>query len=125
MSLAYRKLHALILAAALAVAAISFASTSSFAQVVELLYEQRSADSKEGDLFASKQGFEVRWTATGGKFLVKILDANDIELASSAPQSREDDQGPMTGKMPFPGRGEFKIQVEASGPWHVRIVEFN
>jgi len=31
----------------------------------------------------------------------------------------------MSGKMPFPGRGDFKIKVEASGPWHVRIVEFN
>jgi len=61
MNLVHRKIHALVLAVALGVAAISFATSStSVAQVVELLYEQRSADSKEGDLFTSKQGFEVR-----------------------------------------------------------------
>lgn len=125
MSLIHRRIHALVLATALAIAAVSFAASDSFAQVTQLLYEQRDADAKVGDVFTAKEGFEIRWTATGGKFLIKVLDTNDIELASSAPQSREDDQGPMTGKMPFTGRGEFKIQVEASGPWHVRVVEFN
>ncbi len=29
----------------------------------------------------------------------------------------------MTGKMPFEGPDTFKILVEASGPWHVRVVQ--
>ena len=125
MNLVYRKIHALILMAAIVVAVASFASTNAFAQVVTLLYEDRSADSQVGTEFEAGNGpFEIRWSASGGKFLVKLVDGNDLELISSAPQSREDDAaGPMTGKMPFEGPGTFKILVEASGPRHVRVVQ--
>lgn len=124
MSLFHRKLHALVLTAALAIALVSVATTSVFAQTT-LLFEDRAADVKTSTEFAAKGPFEIRWSATGGKFLVKIVDKNDIELISSAPQSREDDQGPMTGKLPFTGPGVFKIVVEAAGPWHVRVVATN
>jgi hypothetical protein len=30
----------------------------------------------------------------------------------------------MTGKMPFSGPGTFRAVIQASGPWHVRIIEF-
>lgn len=125
MQLVYHKIHALILMAALAVAVASFASTNALAQVVTLLYEDRSADAQVGSEFEAGNGpFEIRWSASGGKFLVKLLDNNDLELISSAPQSREDaESGPMTGKMPFEGPGNFKIAVDASGPWHVRVVQ--
>lgn len=120
-----RKIHAFVLCAAIAVAALAFASNSVFAQAVTLLYEDRATDAKTGEIFEAGPGpFEVRWSATGGKFLVKILDANDLELISSAPQSRDgDDAGPMTGNMPFEGPGQFRAVVDASGPWHVRIIQ--
>ncbi|MBO6783096.1 MAG: hypothetical protein JJ899_07475 [Alphaproteobacteria bacterium] len=121
MSLVQRKIHALVLAFAMAIALGSFAVSGAIAQTT-LLYEDRAADAKVGEVFEADGRFEIRWSATGGKFLVKVVDQNDIELISSAPQSREDDAGPMTGNMPFTGPGNFKIVVEASGPWHVRVV---
>lgn len=122
MKLIYRNIHALVLTLAITVALVSFASSSALAQTT-LLYEQRSADSQQGDLFEANGAFQIRWTASGGQFLVKLLDQNNIELISSAPQSREEsDAPPMTGNMPFAGPGNFKVVIEASGPWHVRIV---
>lgn len=92
MNLVYRKIHALILMAVIVVAVASFASTNAFAQVVTLLYEDRSADSQVGTEFEAGNGpFEIRWSASGGQFLAKLADGNDLELISSEPQSREED----------------------------------
>ncbi len=56
-----------------------------------------------------------------------MLDpTNDSKLVASAPQSRDgDDSPPMVGKLPFSRPGQMKFQVEASGPWHIRTIEFN
>lgn len=121
----FRNIHAIVLTLAIVVALAAIAASNATAQVTELLFEDRAADAKEGEFFEAEGRFEIRWTATGGQFLVKLLDQNNIELISSAPQSREgDDSPPMTGKMPFAGPGTFKAVVQASGPWHVRIVSF-
>lgn len=127
MTLVSRKIHAFLLIAAISVAAVSFASNSVFAQVVTLLFEDRSTDSKTGTVFEAQNGpFEIRWSATGGKFLVKVVDENDLTLLSSAPQNRTDASSPpMTGNLPFEGPGKFKMVVEASGPWHVRVIQVN
>lgn len=124
MNLVYRKIHALVLMATIAVAVVSFASTNAFA-LFTLLYEERSADSKVGAEFEAERGpFEIRWSATGGQFLLKVVDTDDNVVVASPPQSRKDaESGPMIGKLPFEGPGTFKIDVQASGPWHVRIVQ--
>jgi len=125
MNLVSKKIHAFVLCAAITVAGFAFASSSAFAQAVKLLYEDRAADAKTSEIFEAGPGpFQIRWSATGGKFLVKILDANNLELVSSAPQSRtEDAAAAMTGNMPFEGPGQFRAVVEAAGPWHLRIVQ--
>lgn len=125
MNIVSRKIHAFLLVAAISVAAVSFASNSVFAQAVTLLFEDRAADNKAGTIFEAQNGpFEIRWSATGGKFLVKVVDENDLVLLSSAPQQREDASAPpMTGNLPFEGPGKFKMVVEASGPWHVRVIQ--
>ncbi|MBT6536749.1 MAG: hypothetical protein HOK98_11260 [Rhodospirillaceae bacterium] len=47
-------------------------------------------------------------------------------MIASAPQARDgDDSPPMVGKLPFSRPGKMKFQVEASGPWHIRVIEFN
>ena len=88
MNTLYRKIHTLILLAAVTAAIASFASTGAFAQVDNLLHEDRSADAKVGSEFeAEPDPFEICWSATGGKFLVKVVDGNDLELISSTPAS--------------------------------------
>ncbi len=121
----FRNIHTTVLTIAFAAVLVAIAATGSTAQVTQLLFEDRAADTKEGSLFEAKGRFEIRWTATGGQFLVKLIDQNGIELISSAPQTREGDEAaPMTGKLPFAGPGTFKAVTQASGPWHVRIVSF-
>lgn len=127
MTLITRKIHALVLTAAIGVATVAFASNSVFAQAVTLLHEDRGNDSKTGAVFESMKGpFEIRWSATGGSFLVKVIDENDLTLISSAPQERKDASAPpMTGNMPFEGPGKFKLVVDGSGPWHIRVIQVN
>lgn len=99
-------------------------TTDAVAQATKLVFEQRSQDAVVTDSFEVTGPFEIRWTATGGKFLVKVLDADsEKEVISSPPQARENEDAPMTGSLPFTGPDTFKLGVEASGPWHIRVVE--
>ena len=127
MNLLSRKIHAFLLIAAICVAAVSFASNSVFAQVVTILFEERDADSKTTAVFEAQNGpFEIRWSATGGGFLVKVLDDKDSSLVSSQPQERKDaGDPPMTGNLAFEGPGTFKLGVVAGGPWHIRVIQTN
>ena len=117
----FKNIHAIILTLAFAVAIACFSTSGAFAQATKLLFEKRSADNDLTEFFPAEFGFEVRWRATGGQFLIKVIDENDKELATSAPQTRDEDASPMVGSLPIAGRGNFKLQVVASGPWHVRV----
>jgi len=87
--------------AAIVVAVASFASTNAFAQVVTLLYEDRSADSQLGTEFEAGNGpFEIRWSASGGKFLVKLVDGNDLELPPLALQRISKGPFPASNSVP-------------------------
>ena len=103
---------------------LSLAANSVHAQVINLLFEARAADAKVGEEFEALNGpFEIHWSATGGKFLVKVLGENGQPKIASDPQPRLDTEPPMTGKMSFSGPGKLKMVVEASGPWHVRVIQ--
>ena len=124
MNILHSKIHALVLTAALAVAMVSFAANSAYAQVINLLFEDRAADVKIGEEFEALNGpFEIRWSATDGKITVRLLGPDGQPKIAGDPQSRLDDEPPMIGKMSFAGPGKFKIAVDASGPWHIRVVQ--
>lgn len=124
----YKNLHAIVLAAAFVVAVVAFSVSGAFAQQAsKLVFEERASDSKTATEFETEGRIEISWRATGGQFKVSVVDPanNDNALISSAPQQRVNaDAPPMVGKMPFSRPGKLKIKVEASGPWHVRVVQF-
>lgn len=122
-----RNIHAIVLTLAFAVAIAGFSASGAVAQATKLVFEERAADSKVAQVFETNGRIEISWRATGGAFQLTVLDpANDSDLIASAPQSREgSDSPPMTGKLPFSRPGPLKFKIEASGPWHVRVIEFN
>ncbi|MBT5569621.1 MAG: hypothetical protein HOJ90_00220 [Alphaproteobacteria bacterium] len=90
-----RQKSALVLTAALAVAMVSFAANSAYAQVINLLFEDRAADVKIGEEFeALNDPFEIRWSATGGKITVRLLGPDGQPKIAGDPQSRLDDEPP-------------------------------
>ncbi len=122
-----KNIHAIVLTLAFAVAIVGFSVSGAMAQGTKLIFEERAADSKVAQEFETKGRIEISWRATGGQFQLTVLDPkDDTRLIASAPQSRDgDDSPPMVGKLPFSRPGKMKFQVEASGPWHIRVVEFN
>jgi len=123
----FRNIHAVVLTLAFVVAIAGFSASGAIAQATKLVFEERSADSKVAQEFETNGRIEISWRATGGKFQFTVLDpTNDSKLIASAPQSRDgDDAPPMVGKLPFSRPGKLKFQVEAAGPWHIRVVEFS
>lgn len=122
-----RNIHAIVPTLAFAVAIAGFSASGAFAQATTLIFEERSADSKVAQVFETNGRIEISWRATGGQFQVTVLDPDgDKKLVASPPQARDgDDSPPMTGKLPFSRPGPMKFKVEASGPWHIRVIEFN
>lgn len=123
----YRNIHAIVLTTAFAVAIAAFSASGAFAQATKLVFEERASDSKTAVEFETQGRVEISWRATGGQFKVTVVDPanNDNPLIASAPQKRDGaDSPPMVGKMPFARPGTLKLKIDASGPWHVRVVEF-
>jgi len=122
-----KNIHTIILTLAFTIAIAGFTASGAVAQGTKLVFEERAADSKIAQEFETNGRIEISWRATGGQFQLTVLDpSNDSRLIASAPQSRDgDDSPPMVGKLPFSRPGKLKFQVEASGPWHIRVVEFN
>ena len=124
----YRNVHAIVLTIAFAVAIAAFSISGAFAQQAsKLVFEERATDSKTAVEFDTEGRIEISWRATGGQFKVTVVDPgnNDNALISSAPQQRLNaDAPPMVGKLPFSRPGKLKLKIDASGPWHVRVVQF-
>lgn len=122
-----KTIHAIVLTLAFALAIVGLSASGAIAQGTKLVFEERAADSKIAQELETNGRIEISWRATGGKFQLTVLDPkDDARLIASASQSRDwDDAPPMVGKLPFSRPGKMKFQVEASGPWHIRVVEFN
>ena len=122
-----KNIRAIILTLAFAVAIAGFSASGAFAQATKLVFEERNADVKVLKEFETNGRIEISWRVTGGQFQLTVLDpANDSKLISSPPQSREGDESPpMVGELPFSRPDKRKFQVQASGPWHIRVIEFN
>lgn len=122
-----KNIHTIILTLAIAVAIAGFAASGAIAQATKLVFEERASDSKVAQVFETTGRVEIAWRATGGAFQLTVLDPkDDSKLVATAPQSRDnDDAPPMVGKLPFSRPGPMKFQIEAAGPWHVRVVQFN
>jgi len=104
-----------------------FSASGALAQATKLVFEERNADVKTLQELGTNGRIETSWRATGGQFQLTALDpSNDSKLISNPPQSREGDEyAPMVGKLPFSRQGKLKFQVKASGPLHIRVIEFN
>ncbi len=124
MSLFHHKVHALLLALAVAVATLSFAASSAFAQD-KVVWSLGSNDDHLSDVVATNGPIEIRWRATGGQFQLSVLDgATNVELVAGPPQERTDTQAPpMVGGVTTVRGGDVKFKIQATGPWFVRAIE--
>ena len=122
-----KHIHAIVLTLAFAVAFAGFSASGAVAQATKLIFKEHASDSKVTQEFETNGRIENSWRATGGQFQLTVVDPkDDTKLIASAPQPRDgDDSLPMVGKLPFSRPDKMKFQVEASGPWHIRTIEFN
>ena len=124
MSLVQHKIHALLLALAVAIATISFAASSAFAQD-KVVWSLGGSNEHTSETVTTTGPIEIRWRATGGQFQMSILDATtNVELMAGPPQKRtEDEQPAMVGGITTVRGGDIVFKITASGPWFVRAVE--
>ncbi|MBO6782083.1 MAG: hypothetical protein JJ899_02245 [Alphaproteobacteria bacterium] len=88
----------------------------------QVIFQIEGKNARTTGAFRAQGKFEVRWTARGSTFLVRLLDDEDTILDSSDLQTRGDVK-PKVGKLVNRGPGLFKLSIEATGPWRVRVLK--
>lgn len=124
MTILHRKLHAPLLTAAIAVAAVAFSASGTIAQD-KVVWSLGSSDNHTSEVISTTGPVEVRWRATGGQFQMSAVDGNtDVTLVAGPPQERVDATEPaMVGGITTLSGGDIKFVIQASGPWFARAVQ--
>jgi hypothetical protein len=66
------------------------------------------------DSFHVRQGWRIRWQSTGDRFALSILGERDLGKVI-------DNNEPASGVTSPAGAGTFHFEIDADGPWSVRI----